>query len=119
MRELLPIVEVVEAIFSTSKEPCDVPLRSSTAVLAGNLLRVYLVEGDHAVLCIDISAIYFNACGYFHCGGGEEGDVAEVVGVELELRGFFEEEVAVRFVGRELSPPLRSSFTNLSPTLRL
>ena len=72
--------------------------------VGGNLLRVYLVEGDHAVLCIDISSIYFNACGYFHCGGGEEGDVAEVVGVERELRGFFEEEVAVRFAGRELSP---------------
>ena len=52
-------------------------------------------------MCIDISPIYFNACGYFHCGGGEEGDVAEFVGVELELSGFFEEEVAVRFAGRE------------------
>ena len=52
-------------------------------------------------MCIDISSIYFNACGYFHCGGGEEGDVAEVVGVERELIGFFEEEVAVRFAGRE------------------
>ena len=69
--------------------------------VGGNLFRIQLCERDHAVLCIDFSAIYINIRRYFNCGGGEEGDVAEFVGAECELRGFFEEEVAVRFVGSE------------------
>ena len=64
-------------------------------------------------MCIDFSAIYLNACGDLHCGGGEEGDVAEVVGVERELIGFFEEEVAVRFVGREAESAVAVEFHEL------
>ncbi len=81
--------------------------------VGGNLFRIQLCESDHAVLCIDFSAIYINIRRYFNCGGGEEGDVAEFVGVERELRGFFEEEVAIRFVGREAESAVAVEFHEL------